>query len=104
MSTLFEAVFEDTISNYENLMTDYGGEILSIFFVNYEKMRIGVFICLKVVNRVFCVLKCVGLTFLPKFEAVSRNNYVKVLIRVFSMLNCVGHTLSLLFEAFSMSP
>ena len=72
MSTLFEAVFEDAISNYENLMTDYGGENLSTFFVNYEKMRIGVFICLKVLNRIFCVLQCVGHTFLPKFEAVSR--------------------------------
>ena len=72
MSTLFEAVFEDTISNYENLMTDYGGEKLSKFFVNYEKMRIDVFICLKVLNRIFCVLQCVGHTFLSKFEAVSR--------------------------------
>ena len=42
MSTLFEAVFEDTISNYENLMTDYGGENLSNFFVNYEEMRIDI--------------------------------------------------------------
>ena len=41
--TLFEAVLEDAISNYENLMTDYGGENLSKIFVNYEKMRIGVF-------------------------------------------------------------
>ena len=32
LSTLFEAVLEDAISNYENLMTDYGGEILSKFF------------------------------------------------------------------------
>ena len=76
MSTLFEAVFEDAISNYENLMTDYGGENLSKFFVNYEKMHISVLICLKVQNRIFCMLQCVGHTFLTKFEAISRTPYI----------------------------
>ena len=43
MSTLFEAVFEDAISIYENLMTDYGGENLSKLIMLIMKKCVSVF-------------------------------------------------------------
>ena len=47
------------MSNYENLMNDYGRENLSGFFVKYKKCLSVVLICLKVLKRAFlCVYVC----------------------------------------------
>ena len=54
------------MSNYENLMINYGRENFRVIFVEYEKMPIGHFIMSKSVEKgFFSAFKCVGHTFSP---------------------------------------